>query len=227
VNFLLHHHLAAVELGRPEAAAGAMLPDVWRMADRRGRTRGLEAAREEGVIGSVSDGVAHHIAVDVWFHGAEVFTRGETRTREALRRARDAPKMGLFAHVAWELCLDGALLRRTGTESVLRAVRTSLAAVRPDAHRRAAVLHTAIEPAGRVGFESRVDRILDAIAHGPWVAGYAAAAGVVERLDGVRARLGFAPLAAPDREAVAAALDALAPFADAGLDTILTARRDK
>jgi hypothetical protein len=225
VNFLLHHHLAFVDLGRPEAAAGAMLPDVWRMADRRGRTRGLEAAQPEGVVGSVSDGVAHHLAVDAWFHGAEVFTRGETRTREALRRARDAPKMGLFAHVAWELCLDGALLRRAGIESVLRAVRTSLAAVRPDAHRCAAALHTPIEPGGRAAFESRVERILDAIAHGPWVAGYATPGGVVERLEGVRARLGFAPLSAPDRDAVATAIDALAPHADAGVDAILTARR--
>jgi len=48
VNFLLHHHLAFLELGRPEAAAGAMLPDVWRMADRRGHTRSPRAAREEG-----------------------------------------------------------------------------------------------------------------------------------------------------------------------------------
>lgn len=204
-----------------------MLPDVWRMADRRGRTRRLDVAREEGVVGSVSDGVAHHVAVDAWFHGAEVFTLGETRTREALRRARDAPKMGLFAHVAWELCLDGALLRRIGTESVLSGVRTSLAAVRPDTHRRAAVLHTPLQPADRPAFESRVDRILDAIAHGPWVAGYATAGGVVERLDGVRARLGFAPLSASDRDAVAGALDALAPFADAGLDAILNAPRKR
>src|SRR3954468_14876389 len=37
VNFLLHHHLAARDLGSPEAAVGAMLPDLWRMADRRVR----------------------------------------------------------------------------------------------------------------------------------------------------------------------------------------------
>jgi len=201
-----------------------MLPDVWRMADRRARTRRLEATRHEGVLGSVCDGVAHHVAIDAWFHDAAVFRSGETRTRDALRRARGAPKMGLFAHVAWELCLDGALIRRLGTEPVLRAVRASVAAVCPDPHRRAAVLHTALPPADRAGFEGRVDRILDAITRGPWVAGYATAPGVVERLDGVRARLGFTALSAADRDAVARALEALQHDADSGLDAILAAR---
>lgn len=224
MNFLLHHHLAWLDLGRPEAAAGAMLPDVWRMADRRARARGLEPGADGRGIGSVSDGVAHHLAVDTWFHRAAVFTGGETATRVALRGASDAPKMGLFAHVAWELCLDGALLRRIGTESVLRDVRASVAAVRPDAHRRAADLHTGVEPPDRPTFELRVDRILDAITGGPWVAGYATAPGVVERLEGVRARFGFAPLSAADRNAVAGALEALEHDADAGLDAILDAQ---
>jgi len=225
VNFLLHHHLALLDLGRPEAAAGAMLPDVWRMADRRARARRLESGADGGVIASVSDGVAHHLAVDAWFHRAAVFADGETATREALRRARDAPKMGLFAHVAWELCLDGALLRRYGTESVLRDVRVSVAAVRPDTHRRAAHLHTGLEASDRPTFELRVDSILDAIALGPWVAGYATAPGVVERLDGLRARFGFTALSSADRDAVAGALEALERDADAGLDTILVGWR--
>lgn len=201
-----------------------MLPDVWRMADRRARARSLAPGADGGGIGSVSDGVAHHLAVDAWFHRAAVFTDGETATREALRGARDAPKMGLFAHVAWELCLDGALLRRIGTESVLRDVRESVAAVRPDAHRRAADLHTGVRT-DRPTFELRVDRILDAIALGPWVAGYATATGVVERLDGLRARFGFAPLSAVDRDAVAGALEALEHDADAGVDAILASDR--
>ena len=201
-----------------------MLPDVWRMADRRARARGLASGADGGAIASVSDGVAHHLAVDAWFHRAAVFTDGETATREALRRARDAPKMGLFAHVAWELCLDGALLRRFGTESVLRDVRVSVAAVRPDAHRLAAELHTGLEASDRPTFELRVDRILDAIALGPWVAAYATAPGVVERLDGLRARFGFTALPEADRDVVAGALEALEHNADAGVDAILTAR---
>jgi hypothetical protein len=99
-----------------------------------------------------------------------------------------------------------------------------VAAVRPDVHRRAADLHTGIEPPDRSNFEVRVDRILDAITRGPGVAGYATAPGVVERLEGVRARFGFAPLSAADRDAVAGALEALEHDAGAGLDAILDAR---
>ena len=37
MNFLLHRHLAARALASSEAGHGAMLPDLWRMADRRVR----------------------------------------------------------------------------------------------------------------------------------------------------------------------------------------------
>lgn len=221
MNFLCHHHLASRDLGCPEAAAGAMLPDVWRMAEPLARTRDLVTARPTGAVGSVTDGIAHHVAVDAWFHGAAVFTSGEIAAREALRRARGAKKLGLFAHVAWELCLDGALLRHLGAEAVLDSVRASVAAVRPDAHHRAAALHTRPDAFDRARFEVRVDRILDAIALGPWVKGYATASGIVERLDGVRARLGFPALSLEDREDVAAGLEALERAADEGLDAIL------
>jgi len=130
--------------------------------------------------------------------------------------------MGLFGHIAWELCLDGALLRRVGMETVLGAVRGSIEAVRPDAHHRAAEAWLPDLPAGDRGrFERRVDQLLDAIAEGRWVAGYATAAGIVERLEGLRARLGFPPLAKDDREAVAAALESVEHAADAGLVEIL------
>jgi hypothetical protein len=225
MNFLLHHHVALRDLGRPEAAAGAMLPDVWRMADRRAHARHVDGERRAGaLVRSVTDGVAHHVSADRWFHDTPVFTRGELAAREALRRARGARKAGLFAHVAWELCLDGALLRRVGTGQVLQAVRASVAAVRPDAHHRAADLLTGLKALDRPRFDVRVDRILDAIALGPWVSGYATASGIVERLDGVRARLGLAAMTGPDRSAVAAALEDLERDADAGLDEILSVR---
>ncbi|HEY8019813.1 MAG TPA: hypothetical protein VIH93_01855, partial [Thermoanaerobaculia bacterium] len=187
-------------------------------------TRRTESARPGGVLGAVCDGVAHHLAVDAWFHGAGVFTGGEARAREALGRAREARKMGLFAHVAWELCLDGALLRRLGTDTLVGAVRESILAAGPDAPRRAAELHTVLGAGERATFDVRVDRILEAIARGPWVAGYATAGGVVERLEGVRARLGFATLSAADRAAVASGLEALEKDADAGVEAILTSR---
>jgi hypothetical protein len=108
-----------------------------------------------------------------------------------------------------------------GTEAVLSAVRASVAAVRPDAHHRAAERHTRPDTFERARFEDRVDRILDAIALGPWVEGYATARGIVERLEGVRSRLGFPAMSAEDRAALAAGLEALEGDADAGLDAIL------
>lgn len=227
MNFLLHHHLAERDLGRPEAAVGAMLPDVWRMADRRARARagegrGGEDAARSAVVRSVAEGIAHHLEVDAWFHGAPVFERGESAAREALRVARGTPKVTLFAHIAWELCLDGALLRRVGTDTVLRSVRGSIEAVRPDAHHLAAEAWLPDLPAEDRGrFERRVDQLLDAIAEGRWVAGYATATGIVERLDGLRARLGLAAMARADRDAVAAALGPVERAADAGLGEIL------
>lgn len=200
-----------------------MLPDVWRMADRRARARAREQ-REAAIeaVRSVGDGIRHHLEVDAWFHGTPAFERGESAARVALRTAQQAPKLGLFAHIAWELCLDGALLRRLGLDTVLEAVRTSIAAVRPEAHHRAADAWVPDLPAADRGrFERRVDQILDAIGEGRWVAGYATAPGLVERLDGLRARLGFEAMAKSDRDAVAAALEPVERVADAGLEEIL------
>lgn len=202
---------------------GAMLPDVWRMADRRARTKDARgAAAPSEVVQSVADGIGHHLKADAWFHGTPAFDRGERAAREALRAAREAPKMGLFAHIAWELCLDGALLRRVGIDAVLEAVRTSIEAVRPDAHHLAAEQWVPeLSGSERRTFEKRVDQILDAIGEGRWVAGYATAPGIVERLEGLRARLGFEPMGRSDREMVAAAFEPVERVADAELQGIL------
>jgi len=97
--------------------------------------------------------------------------------------------------------------------------------VRPDAHHRAAALHAGRRSgdplAVRQRFESRVDQILDAIARGPWIAGYATGHGIAERLDGVRARLGFPAMPDAERVAIAEGLDALAAHADDALGQIL------
>jgi hypothetical protein len=221
VNFLLHHHLAWRDLQSAAAALGAMLPDVWRMADRRARLRQAPPTVETGALRAVLAGIDHHVAIDARFHRAPVFTDGEQAVREALRKASDAPKLGLFAHVAWELCLDGALVRRAGLPPLLRALSGSLTSVRPDAHHRAARSRapTVSDPER---FDARVDRILDAIALGPWISGYATGEGIAERIDGVRARFGILGLTVADRRAVAAALEALAPRADDALGAILT-----
>jgi hypothetical protein len=228
VNFLLHHHLAARDLDSAAGALGAMLPDVWRMADRRAHVRDVDPSAHPASVRAVLEGVAHHLAVDTRFHGAPVFTTGEEATRDALRNASHAPKLSVFAHITWELCLDGALVRRVGLDATLTSLRQSLRAARPDAHHRAAL---AAVPSlrervasDRERFEARVDQILDAIALGPWVAGYATGAGVVERLEGVRARLRLAPLPAADRDDVARALDALSRRADEAVAEIVAWR---
>jgi hypothetical protein len=200
------------------------LPDVWRMADRRAHLRDAARMHQPDLVRAVLDGVAHHVAADARFHAAPVFTIGEQTTRDALRNASNAPKLAIFAHITWELCLDGALVRRVGLEALLDAVRSSIRAVRPDAHHRAALASApslgarSVEERDR--FEARVDQILDAIALGPWVAGYATGAGIVERLEGVRGRLRLAPLPAVDRDSVGRALGGLAGRADEALDEI-------
>src|SRR5262245_14457660 len=50
VNFVLHHHLAARDLGSPAAGAGAMLPDLWRMADRRVRAAAAISIEDDDVV---------------------------------------------------------------------------------------------------------------------------------------------------------------------------------
>jgi hypothetical protein len=225
VNFLLHHHLAIRDLGAPAAGAGAMLPDLWRMADRRVFARDVDPQDEPKAVREALDGIVHHEDADRWFHEAPVFAEGERATRDALRTTH-APRIGLFAHIAWELCLDGALVRRVGLAEVLDAIRAALQAIR-DAHDRAADLHhfarvdrTADD---RAAFDARMKLIFDELSRGPWIAGYADGEGVAARLERVRARLRFP--AFEDRSAIAAALDTLCARADEAVATIVTAPR--
>ncbi|WP_437681279.1 hypothetical protein [Sorangium sp. So ce131] len=231
MNFLLHRHLAARDLGSAAAGAGAMLPDLWRMADRRVRpSRSAErpAAAAPGVA-EVLAGVEHHVAVDRWFHAAPVFVEGERRLAGALRGAAlGAPRLPLFAHVLWEMCLDGALLRRAGLAPVLDDLRAGLAAIDGAPSEAAASLHhfeRAPSPAGaladRPAFEARLRRICDELARGPWIAGYQDGAGLALRLSGVRSRFGLPPFTPEQHARLAALLDDLAGAADEALDDLL------
>lgn len=228
MNFLLHHHLAIRDLGAPAAGAGAMLPDLWRMADRRVFAQEIAGDREPPAVREALDGIVHHAIIDRWFHAAPVFTEGERATREALRPT-GAPRIGLFAHIAWEMCLDGALVRTIGLPTLVGEVREALDAVRGDAHDRAAELHhfarverTAEE---RATFDARMKLIFDELARGPWIAGYADGTGVAARLERVRARLRFRAFDDRERASVAAALDSLAPRADDALASITSSPR--
>lgn len=224
MNFLLHHHLAARDLGSPAAGAGAMLPDLWRMADRRVRAApgGLAEAPDDAVLA----GIAHHLTADRWFHDDAVFTDGEREAAGLLREAGIvAPRAPLFAHILWELCLDGALLRREGLAQVLASLREGLAAVRPSAAGRAVELHhfgrVARAPAERDAFERRLGRIFDELARGPWIDGYQTGEGLAERIQGVRMAVGLTPMDGDDLRRFAGVADRLLDRAPAVVERIL------
>ncbi len=225
VNFLFHHHLAMRDLGTPEAAIGAMLPDLWRMADRRVRPAvSAIAAGEAGPeLAQVLAGIAHHVAADRWFHRDPVFLDGEQRCSVRLRSvAADVPRIGLFAHVLWELCLDGALLDRVGLFPVLHALREGFGATLGAATDRAAEVHH-FERVGRslddrASFAPRLGRLCAAIADGPWIDGYQSGEGLAYRIQGVRAHLGMEPCSVEAHallaDACAELLEAAGPVAD-------------
>ncbi len=224
MNFVFHHHLALRDLASPLAGVGAMLPDLWRMADRRVHAlprAGADAAFEgaTGATREVLAGICHHIAVDAWFHAAPVFRDGERAAAAAIRAAApNAPRIGLFAHPLWEICLDGALLHNAGADHVVSALRHSLAVARESAAMgEAAEVHhfrrIARDQAAREAFARRLEKLESAITDGPWVSGYANGAGIVDRLDGMRARFEFPPIEGPERAALAKALDGLLAIA--------------
>jgi hypothetical protein len=235
VNFLLHHHLAARDLGSPSAAAGAMLPDLWRMADRKVRPahHRVELASEvESRLSDALAGIDHHLTADRWFHAAPVFIEGEQRAVFALREARlTAPRIGLFAHILWELCLDGELVRREGLGALLDALRGGFAALSGGAADRAVELHHfgRLErgAAARELFDLRMGRIFAELERGPWIEGYQRGQGIAVRIEGVRAHLGLPPFTAEDHGRLSGVADRLLEQAREAVDTILTTRREE
>ncbi|MEP7122386.1 MAG: hypothetical protein ABJE95_15800 [Byssovorax sp.] len=234
MNFLFHHHLALRDLGTPEAAVGAMLPDLWRMADRRVRPAvgaialTIPIGDEAAALGPVLAGIAHHVVADRWFHRDPVFLDGEQRCAERLRPiAAEVPRIGLFAHVLWELCLDGALLSRVGLFPVLHALREGFAATLGAASDRAVEVHhfdrVGRSVADRQGFAPRLARLCAAIADGPWIDGYQSGEGLAYRIQGVRARLGMDPVPVEAHALLADACDELLDAAVPVADRILAA----
>ncbi|WP_437818878.1 hypothetical protein [Sorangium sp. So ce1078] len=232
MNFLLHRHLAARDLGSVAAGAAAMLPDLWRMADRRVRPS-RAPDRPDALppcLAEVLAGIDHHVAVDRWFHAAPVFVEGERRLSEALRGAAlGAPRLALFAHVLWEMCLDGALVRRIGLAPLLDDLRAGLTAIAGAPADSAASIHhfhrrapsPAASLADRPAFEARLRHICDELARGPWIAGYQHGAGLTLRLSGVRSRFGMPPFTPSQHAHLAALLDNLTAPADDALDDLL------
>jgi len=204
-----------------------MLPDVWRMADRHVRPA-LRPVTDTGAVrvDEVLAGIAHHARADAAFHASDGFREGERALVRAFAQVGGA-RLPLFAHIAWELCLDGALLRREG-EALLRDVREAIAAAMDSADGEAAVAaaaraHREARKPGAplpAGFDGRVARILSAIG-GEWLEGYAHGAVVAERIEGIRATLGLTRLTRAERDALGAVLEAAIGRAEGELDALL------
>ena len=204
-----------------------MLPDLWRMADRRVRASpAISPSDAAGQSSEVLAGVGHHIEVDRWFHAADVFAAGERLTLERFRAADvDAAKLGLFAHVTWEMALDGALLRREGLARTLAALRRDIAAVSGDPVDIAASLHhfQRIERtrSERAAFDNVMSQLFVHVSDEQWIAGYQTGSGIARRLDGIRSRLGLGRFVPAVKERLADAIDALAAPADDAVLAIL------
>lgn len=226
MNFLLHRHLAARDLGSI-AGTGAMLPDLWRMADRRVRPSPAPVGSAVGSeLAALLAGIEHHLRADRWFHTAPIFLEGERLTSDRLRASGlAAPKLGLFAHVAWELCLDGALLRREGFAAILAALRDGFQVISSASAGAAASLHhfdrVPRTTAERAAFEAGMRRLFAEIARGPWVEGYQRGEGIARRIDGMRLRLGLGRFEPIERARLGDVFETLAPAADAAIATLL------
>lgn len=214
LNFLLHRHLAERDLGDRAngriAGIGSMLPDFWRMAHRRVRPRhGVDPPSDASPeLTALLEGVQHHLRADDWFHKHPVFIEGEKRLAQRFRKAEiAAEKIGLFAHIGWELCLDGALLRKVGVEETLGELRRGLDEARAELS-ATAELH-ASHAGSRVpdGFHDRLESLLERVAWSDWVPGYTNGEGVARRLGGVRRRVRLAPFTSDDLERLGRVFD--------------------
>ncbi len=222
MNFVLHFELARREDAGGDlcVALGATLPDLYRMASRRVRATGRpgpELARE---LARLQRGVEHHLEADAWFHRTEVFVEGE----RALRRdfaAIGAHRLPLFAHAAWEMCLDGALLRRDG-ERALEQLAGVIASERRHVH--ALALAHGVPPDIEQAFAARLERLLDVVATGALPRGYARAPGLSERVGGMRAAFGLPLPSETQRTALEDALALALERADEALPRLFEAR---
>jgi hypothetical protein len=232
VNFLLHHHFASLELGSEASGIGAMLPDLWRMADRRARPgsgfANVANAEGSGELLDVLAGIDHHIAIDRWFHASPELVEGERASADRLRSSgASAPRLSLFAHIVWEMALDGALVRTLGLAPLLDRLRRGFgmtAGARSEALRARGVLRVFASEAELALFDQRMARLTQEIARGPWIESYQSGPGLAACLAGVRSRIGMPPLSEVDLEKVAEALDPVVAAAAGALEALLASR---
>lgn len=204
-----------------------MLPDFWRMAHRRVRPRpGVEPPDDASPeLLALLEGVQHHLRADDWFHKHPVFVEGEKRLAQRFREAEiAAEKIGLFAHIGWELCLDGALLRRVGVEETLEKLRQGLDEARAELEATAEryASHSGSEVPD--GFHSRLDGLLERVAWSDWVPGYTNGDGVARRLGGVRRRVRLAPFTSDDLAQLGRVFDDVLEQAKPAVENLISQR---
>lgn len=209
MNFLLHRHFALLErpaeLAGEAFALGAMLPDLLRLvAPRRSllRANAIDAMRahSDADVRVVGEGVSHHHAIDRWFHGCAVFEAGERALKDRFL-ATNTKRLLLFAHPAFEMCLDGAWLRvhaPTGGGVGPRATDAL-----PLVGEAARLGEIAVDAA-------RLRRVLAALEDGLLHDDYRSSEGIARRVGGMRMAFGFGPPTADD---LARWTDALVPSA--------------
>ena len=179
-----------------------MLPDLWRLADRRVRARRARGG------GELAAGIAHHLDVDRWFHDCAVFAEGERRLAQGLREACEAPKLGLFAHPAYEMCLDGALLARAPLEVSAADLRADLAGVGVESACACAQEYGAdrLDDGEARAFQDNLTRLWSALGSTSFLAGYTNGDGLCTRVERMRGWFGLPLFAADERARIAAVL---------------------
>ncbi len=226
MNFLLHRHVALAATGSDLAATGAMLPDLWRMAHRRLHApwRRLVGDPADKAESQVVAGLWHHRATDEWFHEHPGFTEGESAVKAAILGARVlASRISLLAHPIWEICLDGALVRREGAGPLRLALARAFTTARGPTLALEARLGLPI--AEQLALRERMDRFESALVNDPWIDAYQTGSGVAYCIDRVRRRVGLGFMEPSDLARLAAALDPLEARADEALDLLISAGR--
>lgn len=230
MNFLLHFVFADREEGRVDDAPpnvvglGAMLPDLWRMADRALRTHASRAEAHVAdpdrapALNALLLGVDHHLRADAWFHRSEVFREGERALSRALLPL-DTPKLVLFAHPTWEMCLDGALVTNLGRETIASALSVALdsAATHLDAALALSVSEEARALADKERYQRRMAWFVRAAADASLFLDYQTSDGLARRVAGMRTAFG---LPTPSSSDLARWTEALEPFVTRATDAL-------
>ncbi len=234
MNFLLHRHFATDELDSNVAGMGSMLPDLWRMADRRMRARRLGPFAEPSPEApsscghhahtrALQAGVTHHLEADTWFHQTEVFVGGERMLSQQFATV-GAPKLVLLAHPAWEMCLDGALLLKGDFDETLQSLRADLRTARCG-FEIVADLHGATTLPDRTQFSERMDRFCRGLTDGRWIGSYRSGDGLADCVGRIREQFGL-PSWSEAQEALAALmLEQALERAREALSQLVRARR--